>query len=133
MTLITDTVLSATGRRKRAVARVRLIAGKGKREINGRDMKEYFHSAIHENTVEAPMELINVAGLYDLKVNVDGGGIAGQAGAIRLGIARCLLKLDEKNRETLKKAGLLTRDSREVERKKYGQAKARKKYQFSKR
>ena len=112
---------------------MRLISGKGKRVVNGSNIKDYFHSAIHENSIEHPLELLNLAGLYDMKATVNGGGISGQAGAVRLGVSRCILKIDEKHRKILRKAGLLTRDAREVERKKYGQAKARKRYQFSKR
>lgn len=109
------------------------MTGKGKRTVNNCDIKDYFHSDIHENSIEHPMELLNTSGLYDMKATVKGGGISGQAGAVRLGVSRCLAAIDEKNRKILRKAGLLTRDAREVERKKYGQAKARKRYQFSKR
>jgi small subunit ribosomal protein S9 len=123
----------ATGRRKRSTARVFLSLGKGKRIVNDREMKEYFPRAAHIMNIEQPMDLLNVAGLYDMNVTVCGGGDSGQAGAIRLGISRCLARLSEENKKALRKAGFLTRDSREVERKKYGQAKARKRYQFSKR
>ena len=123
----------AVGRRKNAVARVRLTPGTGKRIINKKNMKEYLSREILEMIVEHPFKLVNMSEKFDLKVNVAGGGLSGQAGAIRHGIARALVKYDEEMRPVLKKVGLLTRDPRMVERKKSGQPKARKRFQFSKR
>ncbi len=123
----------AVGRRKNAVARVRLTPGTGKRIINKKNMKEYLSREILEMIVEHPFKLVNMSEKFDLKVNVVGGGLSGQAGAIRHGIARALVKYDEEMRPVLKKVGLLTRDPRMVERKKSGQPKARKRFQFSKR
>ncbi len=123
----------ALGRRKRAIAQVRVIAGKGKIEINGRSIKDYFKNETLMTAVEFPLKLAGKNNLYDLAVWVNGGGLSGQAGAIRLGIARALVKLDEAMRKPFRKAGLLTRDSREVERKKYGRPGARRRFQFSKR
>jgi small subunit ribosomal protein S9 len=96
-------------------------------------LPQYFRSSIHERTVEEPLELVSAAGLYDLRATVEGGGHSGQAGAIRLGVSRCLARVDEKFHKALRKEGFLTRDAREVERKKYGRSGARKRYQFSKR
>ena len=123
----------STGRRKDAVARVILTPGKGTRRINGRSLSDYFNDKALEKEVERPLEITERAGAYEVVVNVAGGGIAGQAGAIRLGISRALIKAQPSLRPVLKKAGFLTRDSREVERKKYGQPGARKRFQFSKR
>ncbi|HEX37343.1 MAG TPA: 30S ribosomal protein S9 [Candidatus Cloacimonetes bacterium] len=123
----------AVGRRKAAVARVRLSKGTGKRIINKKPMKEYLSRETLEMIVEKPFDIIDQADKFDMKVNVRGGGLAGQAGAIRLGISRALLEYDPELRGLLKKAGLLTRDARVKERKKYGLAKARKAYQYSKR
>jgi len=128
-----EKLFHAIGRRKRAVARVYVEPGKGKRTINEKDIKDFFRCELHERTVELPLELLNVAGLYNIRVSVSGGGSAGQAGAIQLGVSRCLAEIDEKSHKALRDAGLLTRDSREVERKKYGRSGARKRYQFSKR
>lgn len=125
--------LSATGRRKGAVAHAWLVPGTGKREVNGREMKDYLMSETLLIDAEKPLSLLECGDKYDVKVRVKGGGLSGQAGAIRLAISRVLASLDEESRTTLKRAGLLTRDARVVERKKYGQAKARKKFQFSKR
>lgn len=124
---------SATGRRKSSVARVRLIPGEGKITVNGRDLKEYFGLKTLELIINQPLEATETKGKYDVLVNVFGGGISGQAGAIRHGIARALLEVDAEYRPVLKKAGLLTRDPREKERRKYGLKKARKASQFSKR
>ena len=124
---------SATGRRKSSVARVRLIPGEGKIVINGRELTNYFGLKTLELIVNQPLELTETKGKYDVLVNVIGGGISGQAGAIRHGIARALLEVDGEYRATLKKAGFLTRDPREKERRKYGLKKARKASQFSKR
>jgi len=126
-------VYAATGRRKSAIARVRVLNGNGKVVINRRPMDEYFGRKTLRMVVNQPLELCEVKGNYDIHVNVNGGGLSGQAGAIRLGLARSLEKLDEDNRPRLKKAGFLTRDSRVKERKKPGLAGARKAFQFSKR
>ncbi len=125
-------VYMGTGRRKEAVARVRLIPGTGKITVNGRDAKEYFGRQQLVDNAIAPLVLTETADRFDVFANMDGGGITGQAGALRLGIARALLEAGEYRAE-LKKAGYLTRDSRAVERKKYGLKKARKRPQFSKR
>lgn len=126
-------VYNATGRRKSAVARVYLQTGKGNITINGQELKEYFPSELLQYIVNQPFEVLNVLGSYDVKANLDGGGIKGQAEALRLGIARALVKVDEENKPTLKANGFMTRDPRVVERKKPGQPGARKKFQFSKR
>ncbi len=123
----------AVGRRKNAVARVRLSKGTGKRIINKKLMKDYLCRETLEMIVEEPFKLIDQSERFDVKVNVRGGGLSGQAGAIRLGISRALLEYDPELRPILKKEGLLTRDAREKERRKYGLAKARKAYQYSKR
>ncbi len=124
---------SATGRRKSSVARVNISSGKGAYTINNRPIENYFGRDTLKMVLKQPLELLNIAGKYDINVNVNGGGLSGQAGAIRLGIARCLEKVNADHRGELKQAGMLTRDSREVERKKYGQPGARKRFQFSKR
>ncbi|HOP04288.1 MAG TPA: 30S ribosomal protein S9 [Tenuifilaceae bacterium] len=126
-------VYNATGRRKSAVARVYLQEGKGNITINGKDIKDYFPSELMQYVVKQPLEVLNLLGSYDVKVNVDGGGVKGQAEALRLGIARALVELNPENKPTLKANGFMTRDPREVERKKPGQPKARKRFQFSKR
>jgi len=125
--------INAIGRRKAAVARVYMSDGKGKITVNGRDYKEYFGSDILHFMVTQPLLLINVADKYDINVNLEGGGVKGQAEALRLGITRALVKVDEENKKSLKANGFLTRDPREVERKKSGRPKARKRFQFSKR
>lgn len=123
-----------TGRRKKAIARVRLIpAGSGNIVINERSFEDYFPQAVLRYDVMQPVNLLNVDGKYDIFVNVYGGGLTGQAGAIRLGIARALLQAEPDSRPALKKAGFLTRDPRVKERKKYGLKKARRAPQFSKR
>ena len=123
-----------TGRRKTAVARVRIIpGGEGAIQINGKDLDVYFTNGIQQIIVNQPLELLGVKDKFDILVNVYGGGITGQAGAIRHGIARALCLVDESYRAPLKKAGYLTRDARMKERKKYGLHKARKAPQFSKR
>ena len=124
---------SATGRRKTSTASVRLTKGKGKIIVNNCDYNDYFGRDISKMIMKQPLELADVVDKYDIYVNVRGGGLSGQAGAIRLGIARILVQINSDLRVDLKKAGMLTRDSREVERKKYGQPGARKKFQFSKR
>ena len=125
--------INALGRRKAAVARVYLSDGKGKITVNGRDYKEYFGAETLQYVVTQPLVLLNVVEKYDINVNLDGGGVKGQAEALRLGISRALLKISADYRPKLKAAGFLTRDPREVERKKPGQPKARKRFQFSKR
>ena len=124
---------SAIGRRKLSSARVRITKGKGEITINKRKIDNYFGRDTMKMVMRQPLELVGLSGKYDIFANVHGGGLTGQAGAIRLGIARCLEKIDPDLRAPLKKAGMLTRDSRTVERKKYGQPGARKKFQFSKR
>jgi small subunit ribosomal protein S9 len=126
-------VVNAIGRRKAAVARVYLVPGKGNIIINDRDYKEYFPSTVLQYIVEQPLHLLEVAEKYDVKVNLDGGGVKGQAEALRLGITRALIIIDETCKPKLKHAGFTTRDPREVERKKPGRPKARKRFQFSKR
>ncbi len=122
-----------TGKRKSAIARTRLYHGTGKIEVNGRSVEEYFPRETLRMIIKQPLKLVNLEGKFDIKVNVCGGGISGQAEAIRHGISRALLEYDPELRKTLKSAGFLTRDARVKERKKYGQPKARKKFQFSKR
>ena len=124
---------SAVGRRKKAVARVRLIPGEGKISINKRNLDEYFGLETLKTVVRQPLTLTETAGRFDVVVSVRGGGFTGQAGAIRHGIARALVKADEELKPAIKKAGYLTRDPRMKERKKYGLKKARKAPQFSKR
>ena len=124
---------SAVGRRKKAVARVRLVAGEGKIIINKRDIDNYFGLETLKMTVRQPLVLTNVGGSFDVLVNVCGGGLTGQAGAIRHGISRALCKANPELRDALKKAGFLTRDPRMKERKKYGLKAARRAPQFSKR
>ncbi len=126
-------VINTIGRRKTSVARIYMQPGKGKISINNKDVKEYFPVDIMQIIVKQPLTVVDVDGKYDIKVNVDGGGVKGQAEAVRLAIARALCEVDEEFRPPLKKEGFLTRDSRMVERKKYGRRKARKKFQFSKR
>jgi small subunit ribosomal protein S9 len=126
-------VTNTLGRRKTAVARIYMKPGKGDITVNGRDVKEYFPSEILQIVVNQPFALLKTVGSYDLKVNVDGGGIKGQAEAIRLAISRALCEVNLENRPALKKEGFLTRDPRMVERKKPGRRKARRKFQFSKR
>ncbi len=126
-------VTHTIGRRKTSVARVYLTEGKGNITVNKKDYKEYFATGTLQYKTEQALRLTETFGKYDVKVNVEGGGITGQAEAIRLGISRALCEIDEDNRATLKPHGLLTRDPRMVERKKFGQKKARKKFQFSKR
>ncbi len=126
-------LVQATGRRKRAVARVRLRHGTGVIVINGRAFENYFPSATHRMVATEPLRVVEAVEDYDVHVTIDGGGISGQAGALRLGIARGLIAVDPDLRPALKRAGLLTRDSREKESKKYGLKKARKAPQYSKR
>jgi len=126
-------VVNALGRRKTAVARIIVKEGKGNIIINKRDYKEYFPMGTLQYIVMQPLTLLNVADQYDIQVNLDGGGINGQAEAVRLAISRALVKINADSKPELKHAGFMTRDPREVERKKPGQPKARKKFQFSKR
>ncbi len=126
-------VVNTIGRRKAAVARVYVSEGKGNITINGRDLKEYFPAGTLQYMVLQPLNLLGVVGQYDIKANLDGGGIAGQAEAMRLAITRALMEINPESRPELKHAGFVTRDPREVERKKPGQPKARKRFQFSKR
>lgn len=121
------------GRRKTAVARIYLGEGKGNITVNKREFKEYFPSLTLQYIVLQPLNLLGVPGKYDIKVNLEGGGPKGQAEALRLAISRALVEIDAESRKELKAAGFLTRDPREVERKKPGQPKARKRFQFSKR
>ena len=122
------------GRRKNAIARVRIVPGTGEWTINGRTLDSYFPNKLHQQVVNEPFAALQLDGRFDVIARIHGGGITGQAGALRLGVARCLNAIDaEANRPTLKKAGLLTRDARVIERKKAGLKKARKASQFSKR
>lgn len=126
-------VINAIGRRKAAVARVYVAAGAGNITINKKDLQNYFPSSILQFIVKQPLSVLSVAEQYDIKVNLKGGGYKGQAEALRLAIARALVKIDAENKPALKAAGFLTRDARVVERKKPGQPKARRRFQFSKR
>ncbi len=128
-----DGRIHAVGRRKTSVARVYLKRGKGEWQINGRSITDYFPRSAYQTILEKPFQATQTVGEYDVMANVRGGGLTGQAGAIQLGIARALLVEDEDRRTNLRREGLLTRDPRRVERKKYGQPKARKRFQFSKR
>lgn len=121
------------GRRKSATARVRLQPGSGKIIVNGKDVTDYLEREVLVQNALRPFEVTETSGTFDVRARCDGGGKSGQAGALRLGIARGLVAIDENMRKTLRNAGLLTRDAREVERKKYGQPGARKNFQFSKR
>ena len=125
--------INAVGRRKAAVARVFLRKGEGKIMVNGKDYREYFPQIHITPSVSDPMQTVDVAGAYDILVNVNGGGFKGQAEAVRMGISRALVKLNEEFRKPLKIKKFLMRDPRAVERKKYGRPKARKRFQFSKR
>ncbi|MFW0154584.1 30S ribosomal protein S9 [Rothia sp. P6271] len=125
---------AAVGRRKAAVARVRVVPGTGQWTINGRALENYFPNKLHQQEVNEPFKILELEGAYDVIARIHGGGPSGQAGALRLGISRALNEIDvENNRPTLKKAGFLTRDARVIERKKAGLKKARKASQFSKR
>ncbi|MEC7653494.1 MAG: 30S ribosomal protein S9 [Bacteroidota bacterium] len=126
-------VINTSGRRKNAVARLYMSEGKGEFTINNRDYKDYFPTGTLQYKINQPFNLTENAGKYDIKVNVAGGGITGQAEAVRLAISKALVELDAENKPVLKAEGLTTRDPRMVERKKFGQRKARKKVQFSKR
>ncbi len=126
-------MINAIGRRKTAVARVYLMKGEGKVTVNGKDYREYFPQIHVQHNVVDPFAVIGAENIYDLKINVRGGGYKGQAEAIRMGVSRALVKLNEEFRKPLKAKKYLMRDSRAVERKKYGKPKARKRFQFSKR
>jgi small subunit ribosomal protein S9 len=126
-------VVNTIGRRKTSVARIYLESGNGQILVNDKDIKEYFASDILETIVRQPLKLVKVDDSYDIRINVDGGGTAGQAEAVRLAISRALCEVNPEFRAPLKKEGFLTRDPRMVERKKYGRRKARKRFQFSKR
>jgi small subunit ribosomal protein S9 len=126
-------IINTIGRRKTSIARVYVQPGKGQIRVNHRDLNDYFRSEILQTTVKQAMTAVKVDGNYDVTVNVEGGGVEGQAEAIRLGIARAMVKINGETRSPLRKEGLLTRDSRMVERKKPGRRKARRKFQFSKR
>ena len=125
--------INALGRRKSSVARVYLSEGTGKITINKKDLTQYFPSAILQYVVKQPLQLLEVEGKYDIKANLDGGGFTGQSQALRLAIARALVKVNADDKKALRQAGFITRDPREVERKKPGQPKARRRFQFSKR
>jgi small subunit ribosomal protein S9 len=126
-------VINTIGRRKTAIARIYLSEGKGNVTITKKDYKDYFSTKLQQGKVDQAFLLTDTLGQYDVNINVDGGGFTGQVEAIRLGISRALVKINEDNKPLLKAEGLMTRDSRMVERKKPGQKKARKKFQFSKR
>lgn len=128
-----EALARATGRRKEAVCRARLLPGEGRWTINGRPFEDYFANATHRMIVTEPLRLTNTEGRYDIIAKIEGGGIAGQAGALRHAISRALIELDPDLRPILKKGGFLTRDAREKERRKYGLKKARKAPQYSKR
>ncbi len=126
-------MINAIGRRKTAVARVYLMKGEGKISVNGKDYREYFPQMHVQHNVTDPFVVVGAENIYDLKINVRGGGYKGQAEAVRMGVSRALVKLNEEFKKPLKDKKYLTRDSRAVERKKYGKPKARKRFQFSKR
>jgi small subunit ribosomal protein S9 len=128
-----DAQTHTIGRRKEAVCRVYLKAGSGKWQVNGRTLGDYFPRPAHVSSIQQPFTVTDTLGRYDVTANIDGGGLSGQAGALRLAIARALVKEDEALKLKLRPLGLLTRDARVVERKKPGRPKARKKFQFSKR
>jgi small subunit ribosomal protein S9 len=128
-----DSQIHAVGRRKEAVCRVYLKPGSGKWEVNGRTLGDYFPRPSLVTAIQQPFSATDSLGQYDIYANVDGGGVSGQAGALRLAISRALVKIDEGHRRRLRELGLLTRDARAVERKKPGRPKARKRFQFSKR
>jgi small subunit ribosomal protein S9 len=126
-------VLNTSGRRKTSVARIYMTSGQGNITINDRDIKEYFPSEVLQTIVQQPLSLIDAVGKYDIKANIKGGGVAGQAEALRLAITKALVNENGETRPALKKEGFLTRDPRMVERKKFGKRKARRSFQFSKR
>jgi small subunit ribosomal protein S9 len=126
-------IINTIGRRKTSIARVYVTPGKGDIIVNDRDLKDYFISEIHQTLVKQALAARKLESSYDVTVNVEGGGVTGQAEAVRLGIARALVEISPENKPTLRKEGFMTRDSRMVERKKPGRRKARRKFQFSKR
>ena len=128
-----DQVIHTIGRRKEAVCRVYISAGSGKWDVNGRTLGDYFPRPALVSAIQQPFTATDTLGRFDVKANIDGGGSTGQAGALRLAVARALVKIDEAHRAKLRLLGLLTRDARAVERKKPGRPKARKRFQFSKR
>lgn len=128
-----EALSKATGKRKEASCRTRILEGSGRWDINGRPLEDYFPSAVHRMLITEPLRLTETEGRYDIFAKVEGGGISGQAGALRHGVSRALADLDPELRPILKKAGFLTRDAREKERRKYGLKKARKAPQYSKR
>jgi small subunit ribosomal protein S9 len=130
---VADELAGATGRRKEAICRARLLTGTGRWEINGRPLEDYFPSATHRMVITEPLRLTSTEGRYDIIAKIEGGGVSGQAGALRHALARALVDMDPDLRPTLKRAGFLTRDAREKERRKYGLKKARKAPQYSKR
>ena len=131
--VLTDRPIQTVGRRKEAVVRVRLIAGSGKFTLNGKSLETYFPNKLHQQLIREPLVTVDKAERFDIFANLHGGGTSGQAGALRLAIARALIEVDVEDRPSLKKAGFLTRDARATERKKYGLKKARKAPQYSKR
>ena len=126
-------IVNTIGRRKTSIARVYVTPGKGEIIVNDRDLKDYFISEIHQTLVKQALAALKLESSYDVTVNVEGGGVTGQAEAVRLGIARALVEISAENKPTLRKEGFMTRDSRMVERKKPGRRKARRRFQFSKR
>ena len=130
---VIDRPIQAVGRRKEAVVRVRLVPGSGKFELDGRSLEAYFPNKVHQQLIKAPLVIVDRLEAFDIFAHLDGGGPSGQAGALRLAIARALIMVTPEDRPALKKAGFLTRDPRAVERKKYGLKKARKAPQYSKR
>ena len=128
-----QSIFYATGRRKNSIARVWMTPGEGKIVVNGRQVEEYFGREVLRMIINQPMDVVNMGGKYNINARVNGGGTSGQAGALRHGIAKALLEVDADMRTPLKRAGLITRDPRAVERKKYGRPGARKRFQFSKR
>lgn len=126
-------IFSSVGKRKESTARVELRSGEGKITVNGRELEDYFGRKTYQIIVKQPLELTSTTNTFNIKITVKGGGLTGQAGAIKHAISRALVKANPKLRKTLKHTGYLTRDPRKVERKKYGRPKARKKFQFSKR
>ena len=125
--------IQAVGRRKRSVARVILRPGAGEWKVNGREMAEYFPRPTHQIRVQEPFKITDLEGRFDVTIRVHGGGLTGQSDAVRMGLARAIVQHDEELRRVLRERGMLTRDARQVERKKPGQPKARKRFQFSKR
>jgi len=131
--VLADKPVQTVGRRKQAIVRVRLVPGTGQFKLNGRTLSEYFPNKLHQQLIREPLVILDRVGSYDIVALLHGGGVTGQAGALRLAIARALVVLDEDDRAVLRKAGFMTRDPRAKERKKYGLKKARKAPQYSKR